>query len=734
MRIRMIFFGVLALVVALALAGYLVLRNLNLDDYKDVIAAEVKEITSRDLDIRGHITFSISLKPTITARDLALANASWAGEQDLLGIDQLDITLDLIGLLFGTFDTTELAFKGGKLSLERSASGQGNWQLGLDQEDVRRTEEYLQGPFPYVHGIRLEDIDVDYADQRLGTKLSGHIKAFDAVLEPKGQRLTTNLDVEVKNQTISASGTVTKLLSLHAGGTSSVALSIELDQTSLTLDGTVDTEHGANAFDGTFEAASPDPRDLAALAGVTLPDLGAFKASGKISLTPTALDLTTLEARVGDSDLRGQAKVGLGQQPSFTVDLSSNRIDMTPFIQAWESDDAAPVEETAENDLLFSDQPLFFDALPSMEADVKLAVDKLTVGDLTLDAALLQVKQSNRDLKIDPFKVDYKGATFTGRGEVSAAEPQRVTLKVLTQNFDLGSFLAQQKVTDLVEGEIDIGIDVQGQGNSLHAIVGTLDGKASFVMSKGRIASRDVDLIAAGLLQSLMPWKKGIKETSIKCALGQFEIKKGLAKTQSLLFDTLQMTMTGKGTIDLKTEAVDLKLLPRPKDPTLISLATGLRVTGTLLDTKVSLDPESLLKEVAEAAAGVWLLGPAGILIPYASLGAGHHHPCVNDLQKVFGTKVAKQLGDSKAPASPSDGPDDSTSQPLPIPTEVLISLAGDQITSNVMRRHLTDLGFSNITKVEKQGAIFHVGADWQSRSLKLRIDARLGTIEHSER
>jgi hypothetical protein len=470
------------------------------------------------------------------------------------------------------------------------------------------------------------------------------------------------------------------------------------------------------------------------LAGVTLPDLGALKASGKIALVQTALDFTELDAGLGGSDLRGQARIGLGQQPSYSVDLTSNSFDMTPFLQAWESNDAAPVAETAAHGLLFSDQPLFFVDLPPMEADVKLAVDKLIIGDLTLDGALLQIKQSGRDLKIDPFEFDYKSATFTGRGEVSAADPPRVTLRILTQNFDLGSFLAQQKVTDLVEGEIDIGIDVKGQGNSLHAILGNLDGKASFVMSKGRIASRYVDLIAAGLFEMLMPRKKEVKETSIKCALGQFEIKKGIAKTRSLLFDTKLMTMTGKGTINLKTEAVHLQLLPRPKDPTLISLATGLRVTGTLLDTKVSLDPESLLKDVAEAAAGVWFLGPAGILIPFASLGAGHHHPCVNDLQKVFGTKVAKQLGDSKAPASPSDGQDDSASQPSPIPMEVLISLAGDRITSNVMKRHLTDLGFSNITKVEKQGAIFHVNAEWQGRPLELRIDARLGTIENRER
>ena len=144
-----------------------------------------------------------------------------------------------------------------------------------------------------------------------------------------------------------------------------------------------------------------------------------------------------------------------------------------------------------------------------------------------------------------PTKVVFKGATFIGRGSVEAAMLPRVSLKVLTQNFDLGSFLAEHNVTDLVKGEIDIGIDVQGGGNSLHAIVGSLDGIASFVMSDGHIASQYIDLIATNLLQLLVPWRKMCKEAYVKCALAQFEIKKGKAKTRAFLFDTKQMTITG---------------------------------------------------------------------------------------------------------------------------------------------------------------------------------------------
>lgn len=734
MRIlRLTITGLLALVVALGLAGYLVLRNLDLDDYNGVIAAKVKEITSRDLDIRGHITFTISLKPTITARDLTLANASWASEPAMLAIDRLDVTADLITLLFGNFDTTELTIEGGRLSLERGADDRANWQIGLDQEDVEQTQDYLAGPFPYINAIRIEDFDVDYADQESGTKLGAHLNSFDATFEPKEQGLRMALDAKARDQTVAASGTVANLISLNKGGSSAVDLSIQLGQTKLSFDGTVDAKTGASSMQGTFAAAGPGSGDLAALAGVSLPDLGALKADAKISLTRTALDLTELDLRLGDSDLRGQAKIGMEKQLSLAVDLSSNRIDATPLVKLWKSDDAAPAEETTKPGLLFSDEPLPLDKLPSLAFDVTLAIDKFVMGGLTLDAVLLKVAESDRTLKVDPFKLVYKGATFTGRASVEATKPPRVALKVLTQNFDLGSFLAQQDITDLVQGEIDVGIDVQGQGNSLHALAASLDGAASLVMSDGRIASRYIDLIAADMLQMLMPWSTIPKESYIKCALLQFEIQNGKAKTRSLLFDTKTMTIVGKGKINLKAETIHARLRPRPKNPTLASLATGLLLTGNLRDIKVSLDKESLLIKVAEAVAGIWLLGPAGILVPFASLGAGHHHPCIDNLQKTFGTEFTDEMADGEAPSSASGGEQGTASQTSPVPTAIRIAESRDEVFSNAIKRHLEDLGFSDITEVEKDGGIFHADADWQGRPLKLRIDVRRGTIEHSD-
>ena len=66
--------------------------------------------------------------------------------------------------------------------------------------------------------------------------------------------------------------------------------------------------------------------------------------------------------------------------------------------------------------------------------------------------------------------------------------------------------------------------------------------------------------------------------------------------------------------------------MPEPESPEL-SLSTNLRVSGTVMDPKVSPDNLSLftkgLEELSELA-----IGPLGLLAPFVHLGAHKAHPC----------------------------------------------------------------------------------------------------------
>ncbi|MCP4327372.1 MAG: AsmA family protein [Alphaproteobacteria bacterium] len=413
---------------------------------------------------------------------------------------------------------------------------------------------------------------------------------------------------------------------------------------SLTAQGRVSEILTFQDFDLNVAAAAPEFSRLGPILGINMLEAGPLKLSTKLGGSKTELNAKAVSATLGQSDASGSVSWRYGTVPRISVDLTSAVVDVTPFLPEIDRDVEAPSQDTTKSGRIFSDRDLPFDVLGKVDADISLNVNRLVIRDARIDLAHTRIDLNKGSLRVDPLEIDYLKSTATARIGITLGETPETRIELLLQDFDLGQLLSETKVTDLVKGEVDVGADVTGRGRSVQDMVGGLDGHVGLVMGEGEIASKYIDLIAVDLTKFLMPWRKGVDDAKIKCALAQFEITKGLAKTTSLLFDTRDMTMTGKGSINLQTEKIDFFLSPRPKDPSLFSLATDLRVGGTLSDPTVAPDALSVVGEVAEAVVGVLLLGPAGFLVPFASLGAGHHHPCVNDLQKTFGDKIASEI------------------------------------------------------------------------------------------
>ena len=85
--------------------------------------------------------------------------------------------------------------------------------------------------------------------------------------------------------------------------------------------------------------------------------------------------------------------------------------------------------------------------------------------------------------------------------------------------------------------------------------------------------------------------------------------------------------LKGDGEINLATEQLDFVLSPKPKDNSLFSLATKLRVDGSILDPRVRPDMTSVATKGVKALSSL-VLGPAGLLVPFIRAGARHQHPC----------------------------------------------------------------------------------------------------------
>jgi uncharacterized protein involved in outer membrane biogenesis len=368
--------------------------------------------------------------------------------------------------------------------------------------------------------------------------------------------------------------------------------------------------------------------ELGPLFDTKLPDLGSFRINGQLSGTDKWLELKSFSATVDQSDFAGWAKVGFGKRPRFTVRLESGLVDFTRIMEQTRGGKQAETGKAGgARQVMFSDEPLPFDLLDVVDADIRFNARNIKARDAALEFGQLALRLDTGDLRVDTLEATYQGAKVSANLNLTAGTPANAAVKFLVQGFDLGRFLKETHVSQDVEGQVDLAADLKSQGNSLHHLMAKLDGTTGAVIGKGYVP-RFLDLLAQDLTRRVITiWGRHKKSGRLNCGVIQFTNKDGVGTSDAFLFDTQLAILKGDGEINLATEQLDFVLSPKPKDRSLFSLATKLRVDGSILDPRVRPDMTSVATKGVKALSSL-VLGPAGMLVPFMSAGARHQHPC----------------------------------------------------------------------------------------------------------
>src|SRR4030042_3557375 len=136
--------------------------------------------------------------------------------------------------------------------------------------------------------------------------------------------------------------------------------------------------------------------------------------------------------------------------------------------------------------------------------------------------------------------------------------------------LNISSLTKELKRTGGLQGSLDVDVDIRAQGSSIAGMMGGLNGTTVFVMGKGRVDNKYIDILGGDLSSSLFrllnPFQKDTQDTSINCFVSGFNIKDGIASTTALALNTDYMVVVGEGEIDLKTERLNLSLKPVPTE------------------------------------------------------------------------------------------------------------------------------------------------------------------------
>lgn len=311
-------------------------------------------------------------------------------------------------------------------------------------------------------------------------------------------------------------------------------------------------------------------------------------------------------------DVKGRASTP-GQRPHLTGTLSIDTLDVDAFLSS-----TAPNEKSES--ALFNPEPLPLELLEIVNADLTFNIGTLSFQQFELTSLVVPVTLSNGQLDV-PLTASYAGkdlsVDFQARGGAQAG----ITVKIDAPEFDLGRFLDEADVTDLIEGRASVAVDLQGRGRSLKEIAGSLTGSTNVVGGRGTIGTKAIELIATDLIWALVP-KGGDDDgkAQMTCSLSVLEFNQGIGRFTAFALVTDRMRTSGKGTLNFKNETIDLSLYPAPNDPSLLSLSTTIRVKGALSNPSIYPDTGALLVDIATAVGAGIFTGGIGAVLPLISV------------------------------------------------------------------------------------------------------------------
>lgn len=410
--------------------------------------------------------------------------------------------------------------------------------------------------------------------------------------------------------------------------------------------------------------------DLNFLKSPGFPDVGPVEINVVLTRTPVGFHVTDMEGVLGENRWQGNMTVMTKQdRPRVRGKLTVENMVLGTLRQP-PADTPARKERSTFGAIVGSVKDLGSSAMDTMKdtlglrdkskgvrdriiPDFTFPVKALRAVDLFLDGEITHLRKGEADLghatfqvtledgylTLEPLAGNLLGGDVDGKFILDGKRyVPRLEVDLNIRGLDYGQVARTFGGADLVKGQShSIRLTLKGRGDTLHEVLEQASGELNLVDGPLQLATKYIDLWAADLITTALStaWKKE-PVTNLNCMVGYFDIEEGILKSENILIDTSRLTIAGVGKLNLTDETLDVILTPRPKDPSLFTLAHTVRITGAIEDPDVSSDKFRI------AESGGWgLLGlatPVGwvIAIPQiagTTMGTMKQNPCVEALK-----------------------------------------------------------------------------------------------------
>ncbi|KQY35374.1 membrane assembly protein AsmA [Caulobacter sp. Root487D2Y] len=635
-----------AILLTVAIVVFLVLFDWNW--FRGPVGRFASAQLNREVVITGDLrVHPWSFSPKVEALGVRVAQPDWAAKADPKGspagtpmakVDRIAVQIKLLPLLKGDVILPLLAVDRPDVRLLREGSGRANWTFG----DPKAPKKPLK--LPAIQHFIIKDGQLRYEDQQrdvffLGTVSSNEEVTGDGrgkfVLEGKGQ---------LNRSPFTALVTGGPLLNISPNRPYPFDAKVDAGSTHVLAKGQVTKPFNLGLFETQLTVSGADLNRLYALTGLALPNTPPYRISGHLTRNGQRFDFNKLSGRVGDSDVSGDLFVLMGRErPYLEADLQSKRLDFddmgslvgaAPATGRGETASAGQKVEAAQRDAtqrLLPDATLQVERVKAMDAKVKYRALAVNAPGLPLKKVRADLTLEKGVLTLDPIAFTFSRGDLTGKIRLDAnPKTPRTDLDLRLTNAKLEDFIPiQSGGKPAIEGGVMARAKLTGYGNSVHRAASSASGQVTLVSPKGQIRQAFAELLGVNASKGLLLLlSKDNRETSVRCAVADFSVKDGIMTSNHIVADTGVVLARGKGTIDLRTERMDLRINGDSKKPRLVRLFIPITVKGPFMAPKVGLETGGAVAQGGVAAALGLFVTPLAAVLPFVTGGEAKDADC----------------------------------------------------------------------------------------------------------
>ncbi|WP_115528613.1 MULTISPECIES: AsmA family protein [Xanthomonas] len=583
----------------------------------------------------GHLDVDLGRTITVRGERLQLGNAAWSKRGAMAELNAAEIDVELWPLLRGKVRLPEIRLDQPTVLLEAgNETHPGNWVFDTQEGD---------GSMPRLGRLLVTKGRLQYIDDAMRSNID---VAIDSLAPPRSDQRAAPIGIDGKGRwkgyPFTLKGNTASPLELsQSEHPFRIDLRGSAGATRTHVRGTLTNPFQFRVFNLQMALSGQDMQDLYPLTGVAMPSTPPYTLDGHLRRDGDVWRYETFTGTAGDSDLSGTAEVDLrNKRPFLRADLASERLDFDdlagfvgapPKTGANESANAEQKKQAAQlaaSARILPTTPYDLSKLRAMDAQVRWRAQRINAPSWPLDDMDASLTLKNGLLQLDPLNFGVAGGDIRSTIRMDARNPVITTqLKAGIRGIRLDRLFPDATLAKQASGAIGGELDLRGRGNSIAAMLGSADGSIGVGMGRGHVGNLIMELAGLDIAESLKYLIIKDRQIPVRCMFGDFGVKDGLMQSRALAFDSTDTIIVGEGNISLKNETLDLLLRPRPKDRSILSLRSPLRIAGTFKDPSFRPDFKALGLRGAIAVALATIAPPAALLATFEP-GPGKDSDC----------------------------------------------------------------------------------------------------------